>query len=709
MTRRKFIPNTDKQIGKLVKELFSENHTKQFNLKQVASRLSMRSPIEKMMVEEAVFDLVKKGVIKQTEAGKFKQKQVLKELIGKVDMTQDGSAYVIVENLEYDVFVPPRKLRQALDGDIVRLFIYASQKGNRIEGEVLEVLERARTEFSGVVQVSARFAFLVPDNRKMQHDIFLPLDQLNGAKDGDKAIASIIEWPDGAKNPVGAIKHVLGKRGENDTEMLAILADNGFPLSFPKEVEAYCKAIPDTIPAEEIKQRRDFRKTLTFTIDPVDAKDFDDAISFERIDDEIVEIGVHIADVTYYLQENTVLDEEALSRATSVYLVDRVIPMLPEKLSNNLCSLVPNQDRLVFSAVFRMDKNAHVLDQWFGKGIIHSQKRFAYEEAQESLEGNSEELKEELQYLNVLAKKLKTERMKKGAINFESTEVKFKLDEKGKPIGVYTKERKDAHKLIEEFMLLANRSVAKFVFDMRDKQNHHLPMVYRVHDEPNPEAINGFAQFASRFGYKLDVKDPKKVTHQLNALMDEVEGKKEQHVLTQLAIRSMAKAIYTTKKASHFGLAFDHYTHFTSPIRRYPDVLAHRMLYAYLEHQKQNADKLEEMCEHCSQQERKAAEAERASVKYKQAEYLKDQIGSRFKGLISGVTEWGIYVEISENKCEGMVRLRDLKDDFYVLDAENYTVVGQKFKNTYRLGDEVEIEVKKVDLIKRQIDFEMIS
>ncbi len=490
--------------------------------------------------------------------------------------------------------------------------------------------------------------------------------------------------------------------------MNAILAEYGFPLSFPKEVEHEANEIPEIISEAEIAKRRDFRDVLTFTIDPFDAKDFDDALSVRYLDNGNYEIGVHIADVSHYIIPDSALDKEAYERATSVYLVDRVIPMLPERLSNGVCSLRPNEDKLCFSAVFELDEEAHIIEQWFGKTIIHSNKRFAYEDVQTIIENQEGDYLKEINLLNKLAYILRARKFKNGAISFETTEVKFKLDDAGKPIGVYVKERKDAHKLIEDFMLLANRKVAEYVAKLGTGK-HKYTFVYREHDSPKTETLQNFAQFAARFGYKINTKSDKEIAKSLNYLMDDVEGKKEQNVLTQLAIRSMAKAIYTTKKTSHYGLAFDYYTHFTSPIRRYPDVMVHRLLQHYLQHgQSVNAEHYEVLCLHCSQMEKKAADAERASVKYKQAEYLKEQVGNIFTGIISGVTEWGMYVEIIENKCEGMIRLRDISDDFYTLDEKNYAIIGQRKKKTYQLGDEVKIKVKNVDLTKKQIDFTLI-
>ena len=696
-------------FNQLISDIFEKNNNKALNYKQIAAKLNLKDPESKEIILALLQDESKKGLFKEVEKGKFQLKELKTLVTGVVDMTNDGSAFIVTDDeFEDDIYVAPRKLRTALNGDKVKVYVFAKSSGRRKEGEVVEILERAKMEFTGIVKVSERFAFFIPDDRKMLHDIFVPIEELHGAQHGEKAIARITDWPEGAKNPIGSIIKVLGKQGENNTEMNAILAEYGFPLEFPREVEQEANAIPEEIPAEEIAKRRDFRDVLTFTIDPADAKDFDDAISFRYLDNGNYELGVHIADVTYYMRPDTALDKEAFERGTSVYLVDRVIPMLPERLSNGVCSLRPKEDKLCFAAVFELDKEANVVEQWFGKTIIHSNRRFSYEEAQEVIEGKSDELKEEMHILNDLAYKLRDRKFKHGAISFETTEVKFKLDEQGKPLGVYVKERKDAHKLIEDFMLLANRKVAEFIAK-KGKGKKKLTFVYRAHDAPNEQTLASFAQFAARFGYKINTKSDKEIARSLNHLMEDVEGKKEQNVLTHLAIRSMAKAIYTTKKSSHYGLAFDFYTHFTSPIRRYPDVMVHRLLEHYLQNgTSANEEAYEKMCLHSSQMEKKAADAERASVKYKQAEFLEENIGTEYDGIISGVTEWGMYVEIVENKCEGMVRLRDITDDFYVLDEKNYCIIGQRKKKKYQLGDEVKILVKKVDLSKRQIDFSLI-
>ncbi|HEY0245486.1 MAG TPA: ribonuclease R [Mucilaginibacter sp.] len=710
MSKKKNSSTINQVLTQMVLDVFEQNGNTPLNYKQVSAKLNIREPEAKYTILDILKEEAFKQVLKEVAPGKFQLLELKTFIEGRVDLTNDGSAFIVTDDEdESDIFVAPRKLRNALNGDRVKVYVYAISKGRRKEGEVIEIIQRAKMEFTGIVKISERFAFFIPDDRKMMHDIFIPISELNGAKNGIKAVAEITDWPAGAKNPLGRIKHVLGVQGDNDTEMNAILAEYGFPLSFPPEVEHDAEEISAIITPQEIAKRRDFRNVTTFTIDPFDAKDFDDALSFKILDNGNYEVGVHIADVSHYIIPDSPLDKEAFDRGTSVYLVDRVIPMLPERLSNGLCSLRPKEDKLCFSAVFELDENAYIINEWYGKTIIHSDRRFTYEEVQEVIESQAGEYQKEILKLNALAYKLRERKFKNGAISFEATEVKFKLDETGKPTGVYVKERKDAHKLIEDFMLLANRKVAEFVSN-KGKGKHKYTFVYRAHDSPKPEALANFAQFAARFGYKINTKSDKETAKSLNFLMEDVEGKKEQNVLTHLAIRSMAKAIYTTKASSHYGLAFDHYTHFTSPIRRYPDVMVHRLLFHYLNGgQSVSADHYEKLCQYSSQMEKKAADAERSSIKYKQAEYLKDQVGSVYSGVISGVTEWGMYVEIIENKCEGMIRLRDITDDFYTLDEKNYAIIGQRKKKVYQLGDEVQIKVKSVDLTKKQIDFSLVQ
>ncbi|HWW42827.1 ribonuclease R [Pedobacter sp.] len=705
--------NKSSHLTKVLTQLISDVLTKSkeaLNYKQVSAKLNITDAASRETILEVLKDQAHKGTFIEAEKGKFRLKDLKTFIIGKVDITTDGSGYVVPDDeFEKDIYVSARKLHNALHGDKVKVYIYAKKSGRKNEGEVVEILERAKTDFIGVIRISERFAFVAIDDRKMLHDIFVPLSDLNGAKNGQKVQVTITDWPEEAKNPIGKITHILGEQGENDTEMNAILAQYGFPLTFPAEVEKEANAIPEQVTKAELKGRKDFRATTTFTIDPADAKDFDDAISFKKLENGHYEIGVHIADVSHYVIPNSALDKEAYARATSVYLVDRVIPMLPERLSNGVCSLRPHEDKLCFAAVFELDDKANIHNEWFGRTVIHSDRRFSYEEAQEVIESKAGDFAEEILKLNELAYILRDKKFKAGAISFESTEVKFKLDDTGKPIGVYAKERKDAHKLIEDFMLLANKKVAEFVAK-KGKGKQKYTFVYRSHDSPNLETLNNFALFASRFGYKINMKSDKEIAKSLNFLMEDVEGKKEQNVLTQLAIRSMAKAVYTTKKTSHYGLAFDHYTHFTSPIRRYPDVMVHRLLASYLNGEKSaNEEQYEIASSHSSAMEKRAADAERASIKYKQVEYLEENIGNIFTGIISGVTEWGMYVELIDNKCEGMIRLRDIADDFYVLDEKNYCIIGQRKKKKYQLGDEVQVKVKKVDLSKRQIDFTLLQ
>jgi ribonuclease R len=686
-----------------------QNPGESFNYKQIAARMGLHSHEERDILLSCLEELLKEGQLDELDRGKYTPTFETQYVEGKVDMTKAGSAFIIVPGAEDDIYVGSNKLKTALHGDQVKVLLYARRNGKRPEGEVVEVLERRKLEFAGIVQVHERFAFLVPDDKRMVTDIFIPISKLGEAQNGEKAIVRIVEWPEGGKSPIGEVVQVLGKPGEHTTEMNAIIAEFNLPTSFPAIVERDAEAIPEAIPEEEIEKRWDFRGTATFTIDPVDAKDFDDALSMRKLDNGQWEVGIHIADVSYYVREGTPLDKEALERGTSVYLVDRVIPMLPEKLSNNLCSLRPNEDKLAFSVVVVLDDEANVVQEWYGRTVINSQKRFAYEEAQEILEGAEGPFSEELHTLNRLAYKLRERKFAEGAISFETEEVKFKLDENGKPLGVYKKVRKDAHKLIEDFMLLANRKVAEFIFK-KNETMHDKPFVYRVHDKPNDEKLEAFARVAATFGYRVNTTSEKAIAQSLNRLLINVEGKPEQNMLQTLAIRSMAKAFYTTTKSSHYGLAFDYYTHFTSPIRRYPDVIAHRLLAFYLSGGKGvDQDYIEMQCQHSSEMEVRAAEAERASIKYKQVEYMQDKVGMEFDGLISGVTEWGIYVEMTENKCEGMVRISDLRDDYYNFDEDRFLIRGFNTGKTYQLGDAVRVKVAAANLQQRTIDLVMLD
>jgi ribonuclease R len=713
-------PEAAQLIRSSVLQVFNDHPHRPLNYKQVMKKL-MQEPLWEIM--EPVFNTLDDKTIQQlvvttieslaateeleeVERGKYRPFPTENFIVGKIDITAGGNAYVMNENFEDDIVIPRGSTLNAFNGDTVKVSLYARRKGGRAEGEVVEVVERARTDFAGILQISDRFAFLVTDARNGA-DIFIPLHKLNGARNGQKAVARLTEWPPEAKNPTGEIVKILGMPGENDAEMDAILVEYGFPLSFPAEVEKEAEEVPYRIPRKEISKRRDFRKITTFTIDPVDAKDFDDALSVQWLENGNIEVGVHIADVSYYVTPDSYLDAEGYSRATSIYLVDRVIPMLPEKLSNLVCSLRPGEDKLCYSAVFEIDKDANILSEWFGRTIIHSQKRFTYEEAQEVIETGEGELKKEILELDRLAKIMRKARFVKGAISFEKVEVRFRLDHRGHPVDVYLKENKDSNKLIEEFMLLANKKVASRIGEqMAKEKGKEYPFVYRVHDVPNTDKLESFSLFAGRFGYRLNTRNDKEIAHSLNKLMVDVRGKAEQNVLEQLAIRTMAKAIYTTDNIGHYGLSFDFYTHFTSPIRRYPDIMVHRLLDHYLAGGKPaNAEQIEEACKHSTDMEIRSSEAERASVKFKQVQYLNDRKGEVFDGLISGVTEWGLFIELTDNKCEGLIRIRDLGDDFYELDEKNYCLVGHRTKKKYQLGDKLQVMLKSADLVKKQIDF----
>lgn len=700
-----------KYLFEEVLRVLQDNPTKPLNYKQVSNILGIKEQSQKLLINAILEDLKVKDHVFEKGRGKFQVKLKKQYLEGIVDMTISGAAFILSEEEgEQDVFVPQRKLKGAMNGDRVKVMITGQGRGKK-EGEVIEIVERGRTEFVGTIQLSARYAFLVPDNKKVGTDIFIPLNKLNKAKDGEKAVVRVNEWPVDGGSPVGEVLDVLGMAGENQTEMHAILAEFGLPYTFPENVEKAADKIPTEITQKEIDKRRDFREVTTFTIDPYDAKDFDDALSIKKLENGNYEIGIHIADVSHYVKEGSIIDSEAINRATSVYLVDRVVPMLPEVLSNNVCSLRANEEKLCFSAVFELSDTAEVVNEWFGRTIIKSDRRFTYEEAQEVIENKSGDFSEEILTLDRLAKTLRGARTKKGSIIFEKLEVKFHLDEAGNPTGVFFKQMKDSNKLIEDFMLLANRRVARFIGLKKDNKAPHRPFVYRVHDRPNEEKLGNFSEFIKKFGYTINTKSDSAVAESLNKLLIDVEGKPEGNAIELLAIRTMSKAIYTTKNIGHYGLGFDYYTHFTSPIRRYPDVMVHRLLDLYLSNDKAkvNENLLEDHCKHSSDMEKLAAEAERASIKYKQVQYLQDKLGNEYEGIISGVTEWGIYVEIEENHCEGMVRLKDMGGDMYYFDEDNYAVVGRKHKAKYTLGDRVKILIKRADLVRKQLDFELLE
>ncbi|WP_298224140.1 ribonuclease R [Flavobacterium sp.] len=712
---------SEKTFSERILKILSKNANKPFNYKQIAAILELDDTKSRNEIIKDLKILAAQKVIVESEPGKYLVKAVSQDYYeGTIDMTSRKTAYFICEDFEEDVFIPTNNLNHALDKDKVKVYVYNRRRGKKPEGEVIEVLERAKSEFVGVIDIQKNFAFVTTANAKMYTDIFIPKDKIGEAEQGDVVIARIEDWPKKADSPFGSIIKVLGKPGEHDTEIHAILAEYGLPYDFPIDVELYAQKIDTSIQESEIKNRRDMRDTLTFTIDPKDAKDFDDALSFKKLDNGNYEIGIHIADVSYYLQEGTILDDEAYNRATSVYLVDRVVPMLPEVLSNFACSLRPQEEKYTFSAIFEINEKAQVMNQWFGRTVIFSDQRFAYEEAQYIIETKDDTIPAETSItgkaykvdapiveatlkLDELAKILRRNRMANGAISFDKVEVKFNLNEEAEPVGVYFKISKDANHLIEEFMLLANRKVAEFI----GKQKKTF--VYRIHDEPNEDKLINLQTIISKFGYSINFKSKADISKSLNNLLNDVVGKKEQNLVDTLTIRSMSKAKYSTDNIGHYGLAFDYYSHFTSPIRRYPDVMVHRLLQYYLDGGKSvDAELYEEKCEHSSSMEGLATNAERDSIKYMQVKYMQDHKDQEFLGVISGVTEWGIYVEIVENKCEGMCRIREIKDDYYTFDDKQYALVGEISKNILQLGDEVIVKVKNADLVKKQLDFHFI-
>lgn len=702
--------------------LFTKNPNKTLDHKQIQKLLEIRDNNAQRMINDTLKFLKDRDDLLELYPGKFKLKSKGGYILGKVDMTQRGYAFISSGDYEEDIFVARDNLNHSLNGDYVKVYLYASRKGKRLEGEVVEILERARTTFVGIVEVSQHFAFLNCGSKVMPYDLFISPEKLKGAKDGQKAIARIIDWPKGSKNPVGEIIEVLGDPGENDVEMHAILAEFELPWKFPDEINRASNLIPDKITKEDYKDRKDFRNVPTFTIDPFDAKDFDDALSLRKLKNGNWEAGVHIADVTHYVKPKSVIDQEGYERGTSVYLVDRVVPMLPEKLSNFICSLRPNEEKLCYSAVFEMNNNAEVLNEWFGRTVIRSDRRFSYEEAQEIIETSKGDLKDEIMTLHKLAQKLRAERFRSGSFSFERVEVKFEIDDKGYPLRVYWKENKESNQLIEEFMLLANKKVAELIgkpkktrtetsteFAPPAKTNTRT-FVYRIHDKPNQEKLESFSYFIRRFGYNLSLGSKKKVALSMNQLVEEVKGKKEQNIIENLAIRTMAKAEYSTMNIGHYGLAFQYYTHFTSPIRRYPDMMVHRLLDHYLKGgESKNQKNYEVWCKHSSEMERKAMEAEWASVKYKQVEFLADKIGEIFDGVISGVTEWGLYVELLDCKCEGMISLKDLYGDFFEYDEKNYCINGKRTGKKFQLGDQIKVKIARANLAKRQLDFSLVE
>ena len=717
---KKFGKN-EKTFSEKIFKILSKNANKPFNYKQIASILELDDTKSRNEIIKDLKILAAQKLIIEAEPGQYLVKASSQQYYeGKVDMTSRKSGYFVCDELEHDVYIPFINLNHALDKDKVKAYVYDRRSSKKPEAEVIEIVERHKTEFVGVVDIQKNFGFVTTANAKMYTDIFIPKNKLADAEQGDVVLVKLEDWPKNADSPFGSVIKVLGKPGEHDTEIHAILAEYGLPYDFPIEVEAYANKIDTSITQKEIDKRRDMRKVLTFTIDPKDAKDFDDALSFQVLENGNYEIGVHIADVSHYLQEGTILDDEAYKRATSVYLVDRVVPMLPEVLSNFACSLRPNEEKYTFSAIFQLNAKAEVLDSWFGRTIIYSDQRFAYEEAQQIIETKSDIIPAEISItgkeykvpaeiviatlkMQELAVILRRKRMADGAISFDKVEVKFNLNEESEPIGVFFKISKDANHLIEEFMLLANRKVAEFI----GKQKKTF--IYRIHDEPNEDKLINLQTVISKFGYSINMKSKQEISKSLNNLLNEVNGKKEQNLVDTLTIRCMSKAKYSTENIGHYGLAFDYYGHFTSPIRRYPDVMAHRLLQYYLDGGKSvDAAIYEEKCAHSSNMEGLAAQAERDPVKYMQVKYMQDHKDQEFLGVISGVTEWGIYVEIIENKCEGMVRIREIKEDYYTFDEKQYALVGQATQSILQLGNEVFVKVKTADLVKKQLDFYFI-
>ena len=716
MKKNKYISNKNnnklKQIGKLILDFMNLKSSKVYNYKQIADGIDYKNPRQRELVIQALHILRADGRIKEAEKGKFiVNLHIEGTLTGTIDFNQSGNAYVNVEGMEDDIFIHSKNVKDALQGDTVLIVTY-HYKGKKIEGSVLKVLERKRSEFVGTFEYIKHkdFGFVVGDKKSLNTDFFIPKDKINGAQNGDKVLVRMLDWKVDSKNPEAEIIHILGKPGEHETEIHAILAEYGLPYAFPEDVEQEADKIDRSISKEEVAKRWDMRDILTFTIDPKDAKDFDDALSIRKLENGNWEIGVHIADVSHYVQPGTVLDEEAYSRATSVYLVDRVVPMLPEVLSNDVCSLRPHEDKFTFSAVFELNDKAEVKKEWFGRTVIHSDRRFSYEEAQERIETKEGDLTEEILVLDRLAKIMREKRVDDGAITFDRSEVRFNLNDNNEPIGVYFKISKDANHLIEEFMLLANRKVSEFISINKKKERTNKTFIYRIHEDPDPTKLQALRDFVSTFGYKMNISNVKKVNESMNQLLRDVKGKGEENMVETLAMRTMSKAVYSTDPIGHYGLGFDFYTHFTSPIRRYPDLIAHRLLQHYLDGGKSvNQEEVEEKCKHTSHMERLAADAERDSIKYMQVKFMEKHLGETFEGVISGVAEFGFWVEIPENGAEGLIKLRDLMDDSYQYDGRNHSVVGSRTGNQYQLGDRIKIKVMKANLLKKQLDFKVVE
>ncbi len=698
-----------KQLTELLMALFQQHPTDELPQKYIFDSLRLTTHPLKMLCMEILYDFIEDDFIKESSKHRYKLNNRGIEMTGTFHRKKNGNNTFLPDDGGEPILIAERNSAHAMDGDKVKVFFFPKRKHRMIEAEVVEILERSNDTFVGTLSINKSYAFLLTESRRLANDIFIPKDKLKGGKNGDKAVVKVTEWPAEFKNPIGEVIDVLGPSGDNNAEMHAILAEFGLPYVYPKKVVAAAEKISTEISAEEIAKREDFRNVLTFTCDPADAKDFDDALSIRKTENGLWEVGVHIADVTHYVEEGGIIDKEALNRATSVYLVDRTIPMLPEKLCNNLCSLRPDEDKLAYSVVFELDEDAYVRNSRIVHTIIRSNRRFCYEEVQAIIENQQGEFVDEILVLDKMAKKLRERRFKNGAVNFDRIEVKFNIDENGKPLSVYFKESKDANKLIEEFMLLANRTVAEKIGKV-GKDKKAKTFVYRVHDLPDPEKLDNLSQFISRFGYKLRTSGSKNdITKSLNKLLNDVRGKKEENLIETISVRAMMKAYYSTNNIGHYGLAFEYYTHFTSPIRRYPDMMVHRLLTRYLEEDGRSANlkKYEGMCEQSSKMEEVAAQAERASIKYKQVEFMSDKIGQVFEGVISGISDWGIYVELNETKCEGLVPMRDLDDDYYEFDEKNYCLRGRRDHHVYQLGDALKVKIARADLEKKQLDFEL--